>query len=135
MSRMSGNNVISIASSVNTSFSNTFTGPFGSGQALTVLVSQIGNQVTIEVPGVAAAPAIASVAVGGTAVAAAFRPQALISVPITVVNNVVRLPAAGKAEITTAGVINVYLDLLGTAAWLAVGNNGWDRFSISYIIA
>lgn len=113
----------------------TFTGPFASGQALTCVVRQIGKLVNIEVPAALASPAAAATAIAATIVPAAQRPTASIFCPVIITSNALILPAAGRCEVDTSGNIKISADLLGTLAWLAVGNNGWNRFSISYSLA
>lgn len=116
-------------------YAATFTGPFAAGQTVNVILKQLGNLVTLEVPAISAAAAAASVATSGVLIPAGLRPQSTIYTHVTNKNNALLLNVPGKAEVTAAGVINIYLDLLTTGAWLAIGANGWDRFSVTYSIA
>lgn len=113
----------------------TFTGPFAAGQAVSIVLKQIGKTMVLEVPGTSASPAVAATATASGAIPAAFRPSASVYATVIVTSNAAILAAPGKCEIDTSGNIKISADLLGTLNWLAVGNNGWARFSISWTIA
>lgn len=115
--------------------SPTFTGPFASGQVVAVVLKQIGKLIILEVPGVAAAPAASATATATAAIPAAYRPSASVYGPVIITSNAVILPAPGRYEVDTSGNIKISADLLGTLAWLNIGNNGWSRFTVSWTIA
>lgn len=113
----------------------TFTGPFSAGQAVTVLISKVGNIVSVTIPAIAATSAASATATAGVVIPLGLRPTATIYSSIPVQSNSLLLPADGKVEILVNGTINIYLDLLGTAAWSALGNNGWQSVSVLYPVS
>lgn len=122
-----------LANSAST-FSATFTGPFTSSQVLTVSYQLIGSFLSFDIPAVAAAAAVGTIAVATatTAIPAALRPTADISKPILAKSNSLLLNVPGKIVCQTTGTILIYVDMLETGLFAATGNNGWQRLNVSY---
>lgn len=120
---------------VSASTAMTFTGPFATGQALTVLSHLTGKLVTVEIPSLAAAGAAVAGAASDTALPVGMRPQATVTGTVSIVSNSVNIPAAGKISIATTGVITIYCSILQSTTFSAIGNNGWDRITVSFLTA
>lgn len=134
MSRVSSVVQVSALSPVSGSISPTFTGPFASGQAVTITYRSINGIVVLEFAAIAAAAAALANATATAAVPAALRPLATVTAYPAVVSNSVTLNQIGLCEIATTGTINIYADPLKTGLFSAIGNNGWLRFVAQYVI-
>ena len=113
----------------------TFTGPFATGQAVALILKQIGKLIIMEVPGISASPAVDSAATASGVIPTALRPLAQIFGTVLIVSNVAILAAPGRCSVGTNGDVVINADLLGTLNWLGVGNNGWSRFSLCWTIS
>ncbi len=120
-------------------FTATFDGVgFAATQTITVLYTKIGRLVTMEFPTKSAAtstgPATAFIATTAT-IPSILVPQGIIEMPCISTNN--GTLGTGEVYINTSGIIRFYRSTDGTTTFTNTSTQiiGWDRTSISYIVA
>lgn len=141
MSKMeSSNNAATAATGlsdyVESTLTAAFTGPFLAGQNVSIKHRKIGNMVMLDIAGVSSASAVGTIATATSdaIIPAASRPSASVYFPIVILNNSLKLNQIGKVEILSTGVVKVWVDPLETGLFLATGNNGWFRTTVSYAL-
>lgn len=118
------------------SFSLTFSGPFTTPQACTVNYFLVGNQVTLDfsaTSGAASASGQAS-ATSSAGIPSLLRPPTSIPNIIQIVSNSLILDQVGACSIASNGVVTITNDLVGSVLWAILGNNGWKRFTTTYLL-
>jgi hypothetical protein len=128
------NTVADISQSI-VNVSVSWTGPFSSLQASTLMIRQLGRLVMLELPGITATGgnAIATATAYG-AIPVGLRPLGQIYLPVPIMSNSVYLAANGKVSVDTSGNVVINPDMLGSGLWSALGNAGWQRHCMHWIL-
>lgn len=117
--------------------SPTFTGPFQTSQVVSATVLQVNNLVTITVEGVSAAQPVGTTttATASGAIPSGLRPVTSSFASVSIINNGLFSNVPGKAEFAPNGDIIVYVNNLQAGLFSILGQNGWQKFSVTYSIA
>ncbi len=114
--------------------SNTATGIWALGQALTLTFTRIGRIVTLIIPAVSSTSNTASTITFSTAIPTQYRPANAIYVPFAVIDNGVN--KNGSLQISSASVIQIANVALATgntfSAFTGSGSSGFQAQGVSY---
>lgn len=118
------------------SFPATFTGPFSSGQAITVFYSVFNNTVILDIPAVNASASVSGVAsaTASGVVPSSIRPISTTFAMAQIQANAFIINQPGTVQISSDGNIKITADIVGTGVFSILGNNGWRRTSVSYTL-